>query len=139
MYKFFEKLSRYSVTCIFLWICAYTISGCSTYQAVNTNPKDYRAIAAASCTDLTNISMVAIAATTIIESEMNNQSFAAKADPIIKDIQLSIQVYCSASQLVQDVTGWQSILTQQNQILKLVSEINALVPQIKNTVPPPVT
>ncbi|MBF0552598.1 MAG: hypothetical protein HQK60_18960 [Deltaproteobacteria bacterium] len=106
--------------------------GCATQQAIQADSHNYKAIAIASCQDLTDLTNVAIVAATAIKIETKYQAaFAATVDPIIADVSAGVKVYCDAAQLVQDVNDWNSLLVKQDDIRKLVNDINTMVNAVK--------
>ncbi|MBF0497702.1 MAG: hypothetical protein HQK58_14190 [Deltaproteobacteria bacterium] len=114
----------------------FTLIGCATQQAIKNDSHNYKAIAIASCTDLTNMGtaamMAADAAKAILQNQKDQADFINQVDPVASQVADGIKIYCETAQLVNDVDGWNALVSKQADVLKLVRDIDVLVTVIRN-------
>ena len=120
-------------TLFVLLLCLVLAAGCSTVTAVKSGTASWQQIAIASCTDLQTAATAGSAATAWAKLYFPNQEnvFVNVIEPVLADVVAGVDAYCSAASLVQDVTGVQSLLTKQAEILALVKKLQAFIAAVK--------
>lgn len=121
--------SRKKLAVTLLLCMSLVLGACSTIKSYRNDPKDYRALAVASCHDLQTSREISRAGLSWAEIYFPNKQdlFDLNVEPIMTDVTNALTVYCSGADLVQDTKSLADLYSKREELLALLQQLDALV------------